>query len=140
MRHAAFAVACIVGLIVLMWTFGKGPPTPEIFADTPYEDARQRADAEDRLLVTYFTASWCPPCRQMKSSTWVDRELVEWMEQHAVVAAVDVDAHPGVAQANGVQAMPTIVVFRNGEEVSRIVGFKTADALLAAVRPLRETG
>jgi thioredoxin 1 len=66
-----------------------------------------------------FTATWCPPCRVLGA---VLRGLADDYAGRARFVAVDVDDEPMLAQRLGVRAMPTVVVWRDGREVGRIVG------------------
>lgn len=99
---------------------------PEIFSDKSFEQDRIAAGETDKLHVIYFTASWCPPCQQMKKTTWVDESLVGWLEEHAIVSSVDVDEFNEISQDHFVSAMPTIAVYENDEELARTVGYQDA--------------
>lgn len=112
---------CVLGVCVLA---GQTRAEPEVFSKAGYK-ADQTAAADDgKLHVLYFTASWCPPCQQMKKTTWVDESVVSWLEENAVVTPIDVDTEVGLSQQYGIQAMPTIVVLDEGEETARTVGYQ----------------
>jgi thioredoxin 1 len=66
-----------------------------------------------------FTARWCPPCRVLGSVLSV---LVPEYAGRARFVAVDVDDEPALAERFGVRAMPTVVLWRDGKEVGRVVG------------------
>jgi len=99
---------------------------PEVFSSADYETDRTAAIENDKLHLVYFTASWCPPCQQMKKTTWVDESLVGWLNEHAVVSSVDVDEQPKIASDHEIRAMPTMVVFEDGAELGRVVGYQNA--------------
>ena len=103
---------------------------PVVFADDTYESARDSAMEQDRTFIVYATASWCPPCKTMKKSVWPDGRVIDWVDQNAVAYYLDVDKEPRQAQALRIRAMPTMVAFRGGKEVDRIVGGRNADRLL----------
>ena len=66
----------------------------------------QRESAErGRPVVAYFTASWCPPCQQMKVQTWPDARVQAAMKDFVPVR-IDVDENPDVAQQYGVESIP----------------------------------
>jgi len=68
-----------------------------------------------------FTAKWCGPCRQLAPV------LAQVARSHSVrVVEIDVDDEPELAERFGVRAMPTVVLWRDGREVGRMVGARPA--------------
>ena len=104
---------------------------PEVFSDAGYEADRAAAIEQDRLHLVYATASWCPPCRRMKTTTWVDESVESWVGQHGIVTALDVDEFPQIAGDLGGLSMPTMILFEAGEELGRTVGYQSAADLVA---------
>ena len=77
-----------------------------------------------------FWAEWCGPCRML--SPLVDH-LAEQYEGKVKFGKVNVDAQPQLAVAYGVQSIPTLIVFKNGEAVKSSVGVvpkETIEAML----------
>lgn len=66
-----------------------------------------------------FTARWCAPCKVMEP---VLAALATEYHGRVRLAAVDVNDEPVIAEKYNVRSMPTLVVFRDGREVGRIVG------------------
>jgi thioredoxin 1 len=104
---------------------------PNVFSLQSYEDAFVEARHTSKLLIVDATASWCPPCKLMDRTTWVDAAVVAWLEENAVAVQIDVDEEKKAAASLGIRAMPTVVAFRDGMEVDRVVGLKKPDELLA---------
>lgn len=75
---------------------------------------------KDEIVVVDFFASWCGPCRMI--SPILD-EVCD--ELNVKLYKVDTDENGDLAQQNGVLALPTVMLFKNGEEISKFVGFKT---------------
>jgi len=75
--------------------------------------------AEPGVTVFDFTAAWCGPCRMLDK---VLEPLAAELRGRVRFAAVDVDREPALAQRLLVKSMPTLVVWRDGREVGRIVG------------------
>ncbi|HEY1556701.1 MAG TPA: thioredoxin family protein [Kofleriaceae bacterium] len=88
-------------------------------------DAAQLAALSSRpgLTVLDFTAAWCAPCRTLGA---VLDALAPELAGRARFAAIDVDREPDVAQRFSVRSMPTLVLWRDGREVGRVVGARSA--------------
>jgi len=94
------------------------------------EEAQRKADADDRLLIVFSTADWCGPCRQMKANTWTDPHVNQWVQRHALVYYLDVDEEGPLSDELEVRSIPTMIAFRNGEELDRITGNLGTDSFL----------
>jgi len=66
-----------------------------------------------------FWAAWCGPCRMIAP---IVEELAPSYQGKAVIAKMDVDAHPNIPQRLGVTSIPTLMMFKNGKLVDRAVG------------------
>ena len=97
---------------------------PEVFSSGGLDADRKRSIDENRVHVVYATATWCPPCKKMKATTWVDSDVVAWLGANAVVTPLDVDEFQSDAARLRVRAMPTIMVFKGSTEVARTVGYQ----------------
>lgn len=71
----------------------------------------------ESFLVDFF-ATWCAPCKQMAPIF----EIFAERHPEIRVAKVDIDAEPSLAEECHVFSVPTFVLFRDGQEVSRTVG------------------
>ncbi len=80
----------------------------------------------DRPVLVDFGADWCGACRLIEP---VVQDLAEEFDGRMVVARVDVDANPNAAEAFGIEALPTLLVFKNGEVVEKIVGAASKEKL-----------
>lgn len=74
-----------------------------------------------------FYADWCGPCRMVAPL------VAEIADEHPeyIVAKVNVDDEPALAQAFGVVSIPTLVVLKDGEVVEQAVGARPKEAILA---------
>ena len=78
--------------------------------------------------VVDFSATWCGPCRMMAP---VLEELSEKLSGKADFFNLDVDEAPEVAAAFGISSIPCLVLLKNGEPVSRSVGFRPGNQIQA---------
>jgi len=75
-----------------------------------------------------FWADWCPPCRMLAP---IMDELAHKYEGVLQVGKIDVDANPNVQAAYDVMAMPTLLLFKDGQPVMQLVGFRPKPQLEA---------
>jgi len=84
------------------------------------------ADFEEKVLkntlpvLVDFYAEWCGPCRM--AAPIID-ELSGIYDGKVLIGKVDVDASVATAAKFGVQSIPTVIMFKDGKEVERKVGF-----------------
>lgn len=77
-----------------------------------------------------FWAVWCMPCTMFSP---IVEEATAKLEGRAIVAKVNIDEQPSLAQRFGVMSIPTAVVVKDGKEVNRSVGLVPLDKVLALV-------
>lgn len=82
------------------------------------------------LVLVDFWAEWCMPCKVMGP---VLNELAEDNQFKAKVAKLNVDHFQSVSQKFGIRGIPTIIVFKDGKELDRIVGVKSKDQIIKQV-------
>ncbi|MBI4673015.1 MAG: thioredoxin [Chloroflexi bacterium] len=73
----------------------------------------------DKPAVVDFWAAWCGPCRVIAPHV---EELAKEYGGKALVAKMDTDANPMTPSRFGIMGIPTLIFFKNGKEVDRLVG------------------
>lgn len=76
-------------------------------------------------VLVDFWATWCGPCKMAEP---VLDELSESYKDKVVIAKVDVDANQASSSKYGIMSIPTTVLFKNGSEIGRQVGFSGKQA------------
>jgi len=82
------------------------------------EGAFEQAIAQGVTLVDFW-ADWCGPCKMLAPTI---EELGKAYDGKAIIAKVDVDAQPDLAKRFAVMSIPTVIFFKNGQEIERKVG------------------
>jgi thioredoxin 1 len=82
------------------------------------------------VLLVDFWAPWCGPCKMVAPTL---NEIAE-TEEDIIIGKVNVDNNQDLAKKYKVRNIPTMIIFKNGVEVGRIVGVKTRKAILNQVR------
>ena len=79
-----------------------------------------------------FWAEWCGPCRMVAP---VVEALAEEYNGRMLVARMDVDSNQQTPQHYGIRGIPTLILFKNGKEATRIVGFRPQEAVAEELLP-----
>lgn len=81
---------------------------------------------QNGLTLVDFNAPWCGPCRLQEP---ILDKLAAQFRGRAVVASINVDNHGDLAMKYGIRSIPTIIVFKKGEEMHRFVGLQNESVL-----------
>lgn len=86
---------------------------------------------DGKPMIVDFSATWCPPCRQLKP---IFEKLAEEFRGRITFVTIDVDENPELAQAYSVTNIPMMVFLnKDGQIQNTVVGFQNRDQLLAAI-------
>ena len=77
-------------------------------------------------VLVDFWAEWCAPCRMLAPTV---SAVAENYEETATVVKLNVDDNPSTAQRYGIKGIPTLILFRDGKEVERVVGATSKESI-----------
>jgi thioredoxin 1 len=103
--------------------------TPKVVTDPTFETEDLRSD---QPVLVDFWATWCGPCRMVAP---VLQEIAKEQGERLHIAKLDVDANPITAGRFGVRSIPTMILFKNGREAQRLVGYMPKERLLKMLDP-----
>jgi thioredoxin 1 len=93
-------------------------PSVTTLSDTTFDE---EIGAADEPVLVDFWAEWCGPCKMVAP---ILDEIAEEHEGKIRIAKLNVDDNPEIARRFSVMSIPTLIVFRDGQEAARIIGAK----------------
>ena len=94
------------------------------------ENFRKEVLESNVPVLVDFWATWCMPCRMLAP---IVSQIAEENEGKIKVGKVDVDENGELAASYGINSIPCLIVFKNGEEAARTVGVQDKASLMAAL-------
>src|ERR1700758_2213843 len=88
--------------------------------------------SSNKPVLVDFWATWCGPCRMVAP---ILEEIANEQPDKVKVVKLDVDANPVTAGRFGVRSIPTMILFKNGRETQRLVGYMPKERLLQQLNP-----
>jgi thiol:disulfide interchange protein len=107
-----------------------------------FEDALERATAENKAVLVNFYAEWCVWCKRMESTTLRDANVAAMLSNSVVPVSLDVEGDgEELSTEFGVEALPTVLVLDGeGRELGRIPGYLPPAGFLEAVEGFLQQG
>ncbi|MEK9658091.1 MAG: thioredoxin [bacterium] len=102
--------------------------TVEKISDDSFEDKVLKLS--DKAALVDFWAEWCGPCKMLAPT--LEKTATE-MADKAIFYKINTDENPNTAAKYNIASIPCCIIFKDGQEIGRIVGFKPAEALKAEI-------
>ncbi|MBD3233386.1 MAG: thioredoxin [candidate division Zixibacteria bacterium] len=99
------------------------------FTDSNWDDEVLKSDLP---VVIDFWAEWCGPCRMVAP---IVEELSDEYNGKVKFGKLDVDNNSGTAARYGIRSIPTLLIFKNGDEVGRLIGAKPKNQMVKELEP-----
>lgn len=96
-----------------------------------FTDQNFKTEIAKGSSVVDFTAPWCGPCKMMAP---IFEDVAKQYEGKVKMGKLDVDENPETASQFGISGVPTLIFFKDGGEVTRLVGFQSKDALMEKLK------
>ena len=88
------------------------------------------ASIQKGVVLVDFWATWCKPCLMLAP---IIKDLADDMDGKAKICKLDIDKNKKIAQKLQVRSIPTLIIFKNGKEVQRLVGIKPKRSLIKSI-------
>lgn len=102
---------------------------PVAVSDASFEN--EVLKAQQPVLVDFW-AEWCGPCRMIAP---ILENIAEEYSDSLKITKLDVDQNPQVSMRFSVQSIPTLILFKDGQPIERIIGYMPKDRLLSKIKP-----
>ena len=98
------------------------------FTDQNFEEEVLKSELP--VLVDFF-AVWCGPCQMMAPMI---EELAKELEKKVKIGKMNVDENPQTAEKYGIMSIPTLILFKKGEAVKTLQGFRSKEDIVKEIR------
>jgi thioredoxin 1 len=102
---------------------------PVVVTDASFETEVEKSNG---VVLVDFWATWCGPCKMIAP---IVEQIASEHEGKLTVGKLDVDVNGQTALKYGVMSIPTLILFKNGQPVERIVGCQPKERLMTKIKP-----
>jgi len=139
MQTTFLIIGLLAGLFVLLFILARNkmkniPVVEDHEKILTLTDKNFNQQTKNRLVLVDFWAAWCAPCRMMAP---VLNDVAGELNGSSYVGKVNIEQYQSLAQKFQVRNIPTMILFKDGKEVNRIVGVKNKEFLLQQIQKFR---
>jgi thioredoxin 1 len=127
MKKTSILTILIVSVILSLLSCKSGASDKNITTLTTANFVNETAKG---IVMVDFWATWCVPCRAMAP---VIEEIAGQTKGKVKVGKVDIDANGPLANQFSIQAIPTVIIFKDGQAVETLIGVQSKAALVNAL-------
>lgn len=112
----------LITLVMMLFIVGTAHSSTRFIVNN-FEEARNKAQQEGKMLLLDFYASWCAPCRFMESTTFKDERVSDLLNEKFVPLKIDIDDFDGYALKEhfDIRVLPTFLIFDSeGKVIERV--------------------
>ncbi len=91
-----------------------------------FSDNEFQTQIKKGIVLVDFHANWCGPCRTLAP---VLEQVAKDVQGRAVIGKIDIDNEQRTAAQFQITSVPTMILFKEGKEVGRLIGLRSADAV-----------
>ena len=99
----------------------------EIITQDQFEEKVLKSD---KLVLVDFFATWCGPCHMIAP---ILEEISSQSNGDYEIFKIDVDENEQIAREYGIMSIPTMILFKDGQQVDKIMGFRPKDQIVEAL-------
>src|ERR1041385_4956312 len=136
-KAGAWLTALVILIALTIQTRAAEPAAPRPMTHSTFKAASEAATADQSLVLLVFSATWCGPCKMLKSQTL---ESPEFLERGGAlhIADVDVDGEPQLSRSFDVSSFPALFLLTgDGKIIARQTGFISALDLILWIEKAR---
>lgn len=85
-----------------------------------------KKEISNGVTLVDFWAEWCPPCKMQGP---IIEDLANEIGKKATIAKIDVDTEQAIAQEFGIRSIPTLILFKDGKVLDKMVGVQMKQSL-----------
>jgi len=108
-------------------------PHSIVFIENSWDEALRQAALQNKYIFVDAYASWCGPCMLLKSTTFRNKKVADFYNQHFINVSIDMEKGEGpkLSEIWGIQAYPTMIIFdAKGNAILGTAGYMGASDLL----------